>query len=44
MALAADWPGFEIEERIPRAEIARPHELVDDPARRGRVVVTIAPL
>ena len=40
-ALQAGWPGFEIGERIPLAEIARAHELVKHPARRGRVVVTI---
>src|SRR5271156_48091 len=40
-ALQAGWAGFEIGERIPLAEIARAHELVEHPARRGRVVVTI---
>jgi len=40
-ALQAGWPGFEIGERIPLAEIARAHELVEHPARRGRVVVTV---
>jgi hypothetical protein len=29
-ALEAGWTGFEIGERIPLAEIARAHELVDD--------------
>jgi NADPH:quinone reductase len=38
-ALQAGWPGFEIGERIPLVEIARAHELVEHPARRGRVVV-----
>lgn len=38
-ALEAGWTGFEIGERIPLAEIARAHELVDRPARRGRVVI-----
>jgi NADPH2:quinone reductase len=42
-ALAAGWPGFEVGERIPLAEIARAHELVDHPARPGRVVVIVAP-
>jgi NADPH:quinone reductase len=37
--LETGWPGFEIGERVPLAEIARAHELVDHPARRGRVVV-----
>jgi NADPH2:quinone reductase len=40
-ALQAGWPGFEIAERIPLAEIARAHELVEHPVRRGRVVVTV---
>jgi NADPH:quinone reductase len=40
-ALEAGWPGFEIGERIPLAEIARAHELVEHPARRGRVVLVL---
>jgi len=40
-ALAAGWPGFEIAERIPLAEIARAHELVEHPPRPGRVVITL---
>jgi NADPH2:quinone reductase len=40
-ALQAGWPGFEIGERVPLAEIARAHELVEHPKRRGRVVVTV---
>jgi NADPH:quinone reductase len=40
-ALEAGWTGFEIGERIPLDEIARAHELVDHPARRGRVVVML---
>ena len=40
-ALEAGWPGFEIAERIPLAEIARAHELVDHPVRRGRIVVVL---
>jgi NADPH2:quinone reductase len=40
-ALEAGWPGFEIAERIPLVEIARAHELVEHPARRGRVVLTV---
>jgi NADPH2:quinone reductase len=40
-ALQAGWPGFEIGERIPLAEIAHAHELAERPARRGRVVVTV---
>jgi hypothetical protein len=39
--LEAGWPGFEIAERIPLVEIARAHELVEHPARRGRIVVTV---
>jgi NADPH2:quinone reductase len=40
-ALEAGWPGFEIAEQIPLADIARAHELVEHPARRGRVVVVV---
>jgi NADPH2:quinone reductase len=40
-ALEAGWPGFEIGERIPLAEIVRAHELAEHPVRRGRVVVTM---
>jgi NADPH:quinone reductase len=40
-ALEAGWSGFEIAERIPLAEIARAHELVEHPTARGRIVVTI---
>jgi hypothetical protein len=39
--LAAVWGGFEIAERVPLEEIARVHELVEHPVRRGRVVVTL---
>jgi NADPH:quinone reductase len=39
-ALEGGWSGFAIAERIPLAEIARAHELVEHPLRRGRVVVT----
>jgi NADPH:quinone reductase len=40
-ALETGWPGFEIAERIPLSDIARAHELVEHPTRRGRVVVII---
>jgi hypothetical protein len=40
-ALQAGWAGFEIGERVPLAEIARAHELVEHPVRRGRVVVMV---
>jgi NADPH2:quinone reductase len=40
-ALQAGWTGFEIGEKIPLAEIVRAHQLVEHPARRGRVVVTL---
>jgi NADPH2:quinone reductase len=40
-ALEAGWSGFEIGERIPLAEIARAHELVERPARPGRVLVAL---
>jgi NADPH2:quinone reductase len=39
--LHAGWPGFEIGERIPLSEVARAHELVEHPVRRGRVVLTV---
>lgn len=40
-AFEAGWSGFEIAERLPLAEIAKAHELVEHPIRRGRVVVTL---
>jgi NADPH:quinone reductase len=40
-ALGAGWPGFEIGERVPLADIARAHELAEHPVRRGRVVVMV---
>ena len=40
-ALEAGWSGFEIAERVPLSEIARAHELVEHPARGGRVVVML---
>jgi NADPH2:quinone reductase len=40
-ALEAGWAGFEIGERIPLADIARAHELVEHPVRPGRVVVVL---
>jgi len=40
-ALEAGWSGFEIAERIPLAEIARAHDLVERPVRRGRVIVIV---
>jgi NADPH:quinone reductase len=40
-ALEAGWPGFEIGERIPLADIARAHERVEHPVRPGRVVVVL---
>jgi NADPH:quinone reductase len=40
-ALEAGWSGFEIAERIPLEDIARAHELVEHPARPGRIVVVI---
>jgi NADPH:quinone reductase len=39
--LEAGWPGFEIGERVPLAEIARAHELVEHPVQRGRVVIVL---
>lgn len=40
-ALEAGWSGFEIGERVPLAEIALAHELVEHPRRPGRVVVMV---
>jgi len=40
-ALEAGWSGFEIAERVPLSEVARAHELLEHPSRRGRVVVTL---
>jgi NADPH:quinone reductase len=40
-ALAAGWSGFEITERVPLAQIARAHELVEHPVQPGRVVVVL---
>jgi NADPH:quinone reductase len=40
-ALGTGWQGFEIAERIPLADIARAHELVEHPVGRGRVVVVL---
>jgi NADPH2:quinone reductase len=39
--LRSGWSGFEIGERIPLSDIARAHELVEHPVRRGRVVLTV---
>jgi NADPH:quinone reductase len=39
--LEAGWRGFEISERIPLADIASAHELVEHPVRPGRVVVLL---
>jgi NADPH:quinone reductase len=40
-ALENGWSGFEIAERIPLSDIARAHELVEHPTKRGRIVVTL---
>lgn len=40
-AFKAGWKGYEIAESLPLAEIARAHELVDRPTKRGRVVLTL---
>jgi len=40
-ALEAGWRGFEIAERIPIAEIAQAHELLEHPRRPGRLIVTV---
>ena len=40
-ALDSGWEGLDIAERVPLADIAQAHEFVEDPTKRGRVVVTI---
>jgi NADPH2:quinone reductase len=40
-ALAAGWSGFSIAYRMPLAEIARAHDLVDRPDKPGRVVLLL---
>jgi NADPH:quinone reductase len=40
-ALEAGWSGFEIADQIPLSDIAKAHELVEHPARRGRIVVSV---
>ena len=40
-AFEAGWKGYEIAASLPLAEIARAHELVDRPVRRGRVVLRL---
>jgi hypothetical protein len=40
-ALEAEWSGFEIGGRIPLADIARAHELVEHPVRRGGWIVVV---
>lgn len=41
-ALEAEWQGFDIAETVPLDQIARAHELVEHPARPGRVVLAVA--
>jgi hypothetical protein len=40
-ALEAEWQGLDIAEIVPLAQIARAHELVEHPAKPGRVIVAI---
>jgi NADPH2:quinone reductase len=40
-AFEAGWAGFEIAERIPLSDIAKAHELVERPIRKGRVILTL---
>jgi NADPH:quinone reductase len=40
-ALAAGWCGFAITQRFSLEDIARAHEWVEQPSRRGRAVVTL---
>lgn len=41
-ALEAGWQGLDIAEFLPLDQIARAHELVEHPAKPGRVIVAIA--
>jgi NADPH:quinone reductase len=40
-ALETGWKGLDIAEVVPLGEIARAHELVEHPAKPGRVIVAI---
>ena len=40
-ALEAGWKGLDIGEIVPLDQIARAHELVEHPAKPGRVIVSI---
>ncbi len=40
-ALEAGWQGLDIAEIVPLDQIARAHELVEHPAKPGRVIVAI---
>ena len=39
--LEAGWQGLDIAEIVPLDQIARAHELVEHPAKQGRVIVAI---
>jgi len=39
--LEAEWQGLGIGEIVPLDEIARAHELVEHPAKPGRVIVAV---
>ena len=41
-ALEAGWQGLDIGEIVPLQQIARAHELVEHPAKPGRVIVAVA--
>ena len=41
-ALEAGWKGLDIGEIVPLDQIARAHELVERPAKPGRVIVAVA--
>ena len=41
-ALEAGWKGLDIGEIVPLDQIARAHELVEHPAKPGRVIVSIS--
>jgi len=41
-AFEAGWPGLDVAEIVPFAQIARAHELVEHPSKPGRVIVALA--
>jgi len=42
-ALEEGWQGLDIAEIVPLAQIARAHELVEQPSKPGRVIIAVVP-